>query len=89
MRFRVHCTSYGKPPCEVHIETELRGDIGRKDWCSVGRNRRTEHGVEMRDCWFIEMATIEELLALSGGEGIILSRRNGMPDIEIYDDYRE
>jgi hypothetical protein len=42
------------------------------------------------DRWFIEVPTIDDLMELvKAQDKIIVSSRNGIPELEIYDDYRE
>ena len=66
-------------------------------WYEKGRNHRVEDGHIKRDfdaqAWFIEINSLEELLALIANEGDIVvgysNMNSDIPYIEIYDDYRE
>lgn len=68
----------------------------------VGRNHRIEDGWLIRDeeaaAWMIEIATLDDLVKICCREGNIIVRMDGrytdhanavLPEIEIYDDYRE
>lgn len=68
-------------------------------WYNEGRNHRVESGQIVREFdaedWFIEVNTLEELMALYKKYGDLVIGANwrdsleGYPRIEIYDDYRE
>ena len=77
-----------KLPCPV-------GDYEAKWWYETGTNHRVENGHIKRDfeewTWLIEIASLEALAAFCDEYGclIISSSGGNMPELEIYDDYRE
>lgn len=73
----------------VNDPSQLRYD--GKDWYKRGTNHRVENGQIKRDLgmelvWMLEVASLDELLALVAKEGKIVLKDDS---IEIYDDYRE
>lgn len=72
------------------------------EWKSEGSNHRIndkgwiERDGEPKECWFVEIETLEELIELRGevGEDLIITHKFEVPKedyrvLEIYDDYRE
>lgn len=85
------------PPCknavvgveEYQFKERVFDENGKRIWQSTPRKR---------DIWTIEINTLEDLMALKKEVseerkiGLIIfdgDDENGMPEIEIYDDYRE
>lgn len=70
-------------------------------WLSRGRDHQLVHGprggvvgirrrVDDRKAWFVEIESIDGLLAFMDKHGaVVLSRDGTWPELEIYDDYRE
>jgi hypothetical protein len=83
--------------CKTFEEYDER--IGKnRPWLSEGTNHRlVNEGIardmEMTDAWFVEINTLEDLLILNAEEGQIVIGHcydnKEVPQIEIYDDYRE
>ena len=97
MRFRIYrssdsCINFNKtPPCKNAIIVEeqepifdrIRDENNKWILCSIGKIRIVKH-------WEVDINTLEELLELETEvtNPLIISS-DGMPEIEIYDDYRE
>ena len=64
-------------------------------WYNEGRNHRVEKGHIKRDFvdtgWFVNIDSLEQLIKFQNkyGEIIVGEYCDGVPSIEIYDDYRE
>lgn len=80
----------------VDDPAKLRWKFERERWFKEGWNHRVENGQITRDRfkhgWFVEINTLEELLAFQNecGHAIIVSSRLSNPEImaiEIFDDY--
>jgi hypothetical protein len=83
---------------ERTVNDPMKNKYIGEDWYKEGTNHRVENGHIKRDfeekCWFIEIETLEDLMNLRNREGqplIIDSSNNNpnIPQIEIYDNYRE
>ena len=67
------------------------------DWYTVGQNHRVENGCIVRDFpdthWVIEIESLQDLISFSKEQGSIIIHppltQEGIPRLEIYDDYRE
>jgi hypothetical protein len=85
----------------THTRTVSEEEFNRKFadreglWRSKGINHRVDsrgyiQREDERDGFLIEINSLEELVAFIDEVGeIIISKDNPMPEIEIYDDYRE
>lgn len=69
-----------------------------EDWYNDGTNHRVINGeiardFENKDCYTVEINTIEQLIELNNKYGELIIRKSYIDDetpaIEIYDDYRE
>lgn len=69
----------------------------REPWLSRGTNHRKHNGGIARDfpgerCWWVEIATLDDLWAFSQEHGPVIVSEHFMsedPSLEIYDGYRE
>ncbi len=81
----------------VDSPEKLSGSRSESQWKEFGTNHRVENGCIVRDyenekCWCVEITTLEALLEFSNKYGDLVidkNHRGYMPEIEIYDSYRE
>jgi hypothetical protein len=97
--------SEGKPCEEavvgMHTVTEYRSRNQtnwtqqlRLDWADIGRNHRDVGNNRVareqdRQVWFVEIQTLDVLLAFMAKYDELILKPGNPPTIEIYDDYRE
>lgn len=103
MTFKVSRTSQWRfdkkrPPCKNAVHTVEEYEFRQRIFDENGK-RIWQSSPRTRDIWTIEINTLEDLMALKKEVneakwqvGLIIfdgDDENGMPEIEIYDDYRE
>lgn len=88
----------------IHIDSRYTDDSNklnhkedRDNWYNKGNNHRVENGHIKRDfqeeSWFIDIDSLKELIDFLNEVGSIVVTKfiwnEDIPEIEIYDDYRE
>lgn len=82
---------YGSRPMKFRISATSTASNGEKPCIDARPDGEIEQFGRRRRAWAIDVADLDDLLALADRNGPLILHQNedGQPEIEIYDDYRE